>query len=130
MLYTIGWGQLRFGRAAALALIIAVIKLDSDTWHTAHYSFRKKDHIMRNWKQYFWTHFFLILACLFAMLPIATTVLISFKRQEDITRKPPVLIPCDTETKSFDISACRWAVEGYQRVLAPKTRRIPFWGST
>lgn len=74
---------------------------------------------MRNWKQ-FLTHFFLILACLFAMLPIATTVLISFKRQEDITRKPPVLFPCDTETKSFDISACRWAVEGYQRVLAPK----------
>jgi len=74
---------------------------------------------MRNWKQIL-THLFLILACLFAMLPIMTTVLISFKRQQDITRKPPVLFPCDTETKSFDISACRWAVEGYQRVLAPK----------
>lgn len=66
------------------------------------------------------THGALILACIFAMLPIATTVLISFKRQQDITRKPPVLFPCDTPTQSFDLSACRWAVEGYQRVLAPK----------
>ena len=66
------------------------------------------------------THSALILACIFAMLPIATTVLISFKRQQDITRKPPVLFPCDTPTQSFDLSACRWAVEGYQRVLAPK----------
>jgi len=62
----------------------------------------------------------LIVVCILAMLPIATTVLISFKRQEDITRKPPVIFPCDTSTQSFDASACRWAVEGYQRVLAPK----------
>ena len=65
-------------------------------------------------------HAALILICIFALLPIATTVLISFKRQEDITRKPPVILPCDTETRSFDPSACRWAVEGYQRVLAPQ----------
>ncbi len=65
-------------------------------------------------------HSALILICIIAMLPIATTVLISFKRQQDITRKPPVIFPCDTATSSFDPRACRWAVEGYQRVLAPK----------
>ncbi len=62
----------------------------------------------------------LILVCIFAMLPIVTTLLISFKRQQDITRKPPVIFPCDTPTQSFDLSECRWAVEGYQRVIAPK----------
>lgn len=62
----------------------------------------------------------LIFVCLFAMVPIATTIIISFKEQADITRKPPIILPCDTPTKSFDISACRWAVEGYQRVFAPK----------
>jgi ABC-type glycerol-3-phosphate transport system permease component len=62
----------------------------------------------------------LILVCLFAMLPIATTVLISFKREQDVTRKPPVIFPCDTPTQSFDLSACRWSTEGYYRVLAPK----------
>jgi ABC-type glycerol-3-phosphate transport system permease component len=62
----------------------------------------------------------LILICLFAMLPIATTVLISFKREQDVTRKPPVIFPCDTPTQSFDLSACRWSTEGYYRVLAPR----------
>ncbi len=62
----------------------------------------------------------LILVVLFAMLPIGTTLLISFKRQQDITRKPPSFFPCDTPTQAFDITACRWAVEGYQRVFAPK----------
>ena len=54
------------------------------------------------------------------MVPIATTIIISFKEQADITRKPPVIFPCDTPTSSFDLSECRWAVEGYQRVLIPK----------
>ncbi len=67
-----------------------------------------------------WVNGAIILVVLFAMLPIATTVLISFKKQQDITRKPPVLFPCDTPEKSFDLGACRWATEGYQRVLAPK----------
>lgn len=66
------------------------------------------------------THGALILICIFAILPIATTVLISFKKQQDITRNPPVLFPCDTPTRSFDLDACRWAVEGYERVLAPE----------
>lgn len=58
--------------------------------------------------------------CLFALLPIATTLLISFKGEMDVTRKPPVIFPCDTPTSGFDLSACRWSVEGYDRVIAPK----------
>ncbi len=62
----------------------------------------------------------LILICLFALLPIATTVLISFKGERDIIRNPPNILPCDTPERAFDIRQCRWALEGYQRVLAPK----------
>ncbi len=62
----------------------------------------------------------LIVICLFALLPIATTLLISFKGEMDVTRKPPVIFPCDTPTSGFDFSACRWSVEGYDRVLAPR----------
>ena len=62
----------------------------------------------------------LILVVIFAMVPIATTVIISFKQQQDITRKPPVIFPCDTPTRSFDLSACRWSVEGYDRVIDPE----------
>ena len=62
----------------------------------------------------------LILVVLFAMIPIAATVLVSFKKEQDVTRKPPVILPCDTSDGSFDIRACRWSVEGYSRVLAPK----------
>ncbi len=57
---------------------------------------------------------------LFAMIPIATTLLISFKREQDVIRKPPVIFPCDTSEKAFDLRACRWSIEGYLRVLAPK----------
>jgi ABC-type glycerol-3-phosphate transport system permease component len=61
----------------------------------------------------------MIVILMVALLPIATTVLISFKREQDITRKPPVIFPCDTATAAFDITACRWSVEGYQRVALP-----------
>ncbi len=61
----------------------------------------------------------LIIICIVAMIPVATTVLISFKREEDVTRKPPVIFPCDTATSSFDITACRWSIEGYERVILP-----------
>lgn len=62
----------------------------------------------------------LILICLVALIPVATTVLISFKGERDTIRKPPVILPCDTPTAAFDPTACRWALEGYQRVLSPK----------
>lgn len=78
----------------------------------------------RTWEQIF-INGALILICLFALLPIATTVLISFKQEQDVTRNPPVIFPCDTATRAFDPGACRWSVEGYQRVIAPKP--IDFW---
>jgi len=65
-------------------------------------------------------HAAILLALVLAMIPIATTVLISFKREQDVVRKPPVILPCDTPEKAFDWRACRWSVEGYKRVLAPK----------
>lgn len=71
----------------------------------------------------------LIIICLVALVPVATTVLISFKGERDIIRKPPNFFPCDTPERAFDPSACRWATEGYQRVLAPRpteSRLLPF----
>jgi len=62
----------------------------------------------------------ILMVLLFVMIPIATTVLISFKREQDVIRKPPIVFPCDTATKSFDLRACRWSTEGYYRVVAPK----------
>ncbi|MBI3957403.1 MAG: carbohydrate ABC transporter permease [Chloroflexi bacterium] len=62
----------------------------------------------------------LILICFFALVPIATTVLISFKGERDIIRNPPNILPCDTPERAFDIRECRWALEGYRRVLSPK----------
>ncbi len=65
-------------------------------------------------------HAALATICLFALIPVATTVLISFKGERDILRTPPNFFPCDSATQPFDPSACRWSVEGYQRVLAPR----------
>jgi ABC-type glycerol-3-phosphate transport system permease component len=66
------------------------------------------------------TNMALIIVTLVALLPIGTTVLISFKREEDVTRKPPVIFPCDTPTSKFDLTACRWSLEGYERVILAK----------
>ena len=73
----------------------------------------------RNWESLL-ANGVIILILLIAMIPIATTILISLKQEADVTRKPPVIFPCDTPTSSFDLSACRWATEGYYRVIAPK----------
>ncbi len=62
----------------------------------------------------------LTIVCIVAIFPILTTINISFKQQADITRNPPIFFPCDTPDKAFEWSACRWAVEGYERVFAPK----------
>lgn len=72
--------------------------------------------------------FGLLIITLVSILPIATTILISFKKQADITRKPPIIFPCDTPTQKFDINACRWAVEGYERVFAPKDSEDSLFG--
>ena len=54
------------------------------------------------------------------LTPIIVSLTISFKREQDVLRKPPVFLPCDTAQRSFDPSACRFAIEGYERVIAPK----------
>ncbi|NHZ71705.1 MAG: ABC transporter permease subunit [Aquificales bacterium] len=81
---------------------------------------QKLTSFLRRRKGSIFTHGALIIITLLVMLPIVTTLIISFKQQQDITRNPPVLFPCDTPTSSFDLSACRWSVEGYGRVLAPE----------
>ena len=81
----------------------------------------------RKQREGFLANLALTIIVLFALLPIGTTILISFKREEDVTRKPPVIFPCDTETAAFDITACRWSTEGYQRViLAQPSETSPF----
>lgn len=62
----------------------------------------------------------LALTCALMLFPVVTTIVISFKNEQDVVRKPPVYFPCDTPTSSFDPTKCRWAVEGYERVFAPK----------
>jgi len=72
----------------------------------------------------------LILVCLFAMVPIATTILVSFKSEQDVTHRPPMLFPCNTPTSPFDLSACRWSTEGYDRVIAAKPDSNSLFGIT
>jgi multiple sugar transport system permease protein len=71
-------------------------------------------------KSHWLVHFCLIVTCLVMMFPVAIAVIESFKLQQDIQRNPPILFPCDTPTQSFNLGACRWSTEGYQRVLAIK----------
>jgi ABC-type glycerol-3-phosphate transport system permease component len=71
----------------------------------------------------------LAMICAIMLFPVITTITISFKREQDVVRKPPVYFPCDTPEGGFDITQCRWAVEGYQRVLAPRAAEgwlLPF----
>lgn len=60
----------------------------------------------------------LILAAM--LLPIVLTLSTSFKQESDVLRKPPVLLPCDGPDGRFSLAHCRFVVEGYERVLAPK----------
>ncbi len=62
----------------------------------------------------------IILILALMLTPIIVTLSVSFKREQDVLRKPPVFFPCDTPERSFDPNACRFALEGYERVIAPK----------
>src|SRR3712207_5901426 len=62
----------------------------------------------------------LIGVCVVMLYPILSTLLLSIKEQGDVRRKPPILFPCDTETRRFDPTACRFALEGYQRIFLPQ----------
>ena len=66
------------------------------------------------------THGALVAVVAFMLLPIALALSISFKRQEDVLRRPPVLLPCDDAEGRFSLATCRFAIEGYERVLAPR----------
>ena len=63
-----------------------------------------------------------IVVCFIMVFPVFSTLVLSFKQQVDVVRTPPQLFPCDTPTQQFDLSACRFFTEGYQRILdlAPK----------
>ena len=95
---------------------------DVVTWAQSHKQFSRRN--LQNWL----ITLALIVVSIVAMIPIATTVLISFKMQQDITRTPPTVFPCDTPTKAFDWGACRWATEGYQRVFAPRPSETSLFG--
>lgn len=73
----------------------------------------------RHWQQWA-ANALLIVICAIMLFPVFTTLTISLKREQDVVRKPPVFFPCDTPEGGFDITQCRWATEGYQRVLAPQ----------
>jgi multiple sugar transport system permease protein len=62
----------------------------------------------------------LILVCGLMLFPVFSALVLSFKRQEDVRRQPPLLFPCDTPTANFDLAACRFFTEGYQRVFLPQ----------
>jgi ABC-type glycerol-3-phosphate transport system permease component len=62
----------------------------------------------------------MIVICACMLVPIVTTLIVSFKREQDVLRKPPVFVPCDTPNAAVDLSACRWAIEGYERVFGIK----------
>lgn len=62
----------------------------------------------------------MITIVLIMLLPIALTFVTSFKQEDDVLRIPPVFLPCDGPDGQFSLAACRFVVEGYDRVIAPK----------
>ncbi len=62
----------------------------------------------------------MIAVCVLVLIPVLGTIITSLKQQTDVQRNPPVLFPCDTATRAFDWSACRWSVEGYERIIEPR----------
>ena len=62
----------------------------------------------------------LILVCVLMLFPVFSTVILSFKQQSDVRSLPPRLFPCNTATDTFDLGACRFFGEGYERVFLAK----------
>lgn len=75
-----------------------------------------KNKLLRTWL----IHLALVGVCILMLYPIFSTVLLSLKEQGDVRRKPPILLPCDTETANFDPTACRFSLEGYGRIFLPQ----------
>jgi ABC-type glycerol-3-phosphate transport system permease component len=70
----------------------------------------------------------LILICFAVFFPIVSTVLLSFKEPQDVRRRPPVLLPCNTENAAFDPFRCRFALDGYRRVLLVRPNPTAWFG--
>ncbi len=73
-------------------------------------------------------NFALIAICAAMIFPVFATFVISFKRQADVARKPPLLFPCDTPAADFDLLACRFDSEGYERLLANRPDATALFG--
>lgn len=67
----------------------------------------------------------LLLISLTMLFPIFSTLVLSFKGEDDVHVTPPRLFPCDTATAAFDPRACRFVAEGYQRVV--QARPVAGW---
>jgi ABC-type glycerol-3-phosphate transport system permease component len=63
------------------------------------------------------------------LFPVFATLVISFKQQSDVVRKPPLLFPCDRPGADFDVAACRFFTEGYERILSVKPDPNALFGS-
>jgi multiple sugar transport system permease protein len=61
-----------------------------------------------------------LLVCFIMIFPVFSTVVLSFKQQADVSHDPPLLFPCNTETENFNVTACRFFVEGYERIISFK----------
>lgn len=62
----------------------------------------------------------LVLVCALMLFPVVSTLLLSFKQQSDVRRKPPIFLPCYNTQGDFDLGACRFVTEGYGRVILPR----------
>lgn len=72
----------------------------------------------------------LLLVCVVMLYPIVSTTVLSLKRQEDVRRKPPIFLPCDTPPQSFSLRACRFSLEGYARIFLLKPEPASLFGFT
>ncbi|GIV84041.1 MAG: hypothetical protein KatS3mg052_1048 [Candidatus Roseilinea sp.] len=79
-----------------------------------------REHALRKQAQPWLINSAVIAIVALLLLPIALTLSTSFKREQDVLRRPPVLLPCDDPQGQFRLSACRFVVEGYERVIAPR----------
>jgi multiple sugar transport system permease protein len=70
----------------------------------------------------------LVAICLFMLSPVIGTLITSTKQQIDVQKNPPILLPCDTPQHTFDITACRFVLEGYLRIIDPKPNPNAFLG--
>ncbi|MBE2236382.1 MAG: carbohydrate ABC transporter permease [Caldilineaceae bacterium] len=72
----------------------------------------------------------LIGICFVVFFPILSTLLLSIKEPEDVRRNPPILLPCDTESRAIDLRHCRFSLDGYSRVLLLRPNPNSFFGQS